>query len=720
MIPGLGFGGDGVGPEPLPGLPELAAPEALPLLPALPATQPLSLLEGLPDVAAPGLPGLPPPETLAGMPETVTTPVELSAAETLGLPPESDVTGAASQVQTALEGRKLARQRLASQAAAAAAETDEERRRAALEELANLQGESAIQDAAVADARAGLDEERAVAEAETGARVAQAQLEAQEQAARQIADASETAALRRQVVEEERRKLESQLAQDRASYRELLQRGPKQKPGWGMGLAMVLTEALRANRTRTEPNFAGVMEAFRRSAASEFQEEQGRRLAAIELTGDALRDSAAQLDAIRTGEGLQQTAILEEIQRDLDLRIQRARTPAEREQMVIARDAVVREREAAEQRARLEANERAQREAAARADLLLKQAQIEKTMSEAEKARIEAARKRGIGANVRRDPRLVDRQLAGLPAKTAEGVRESGVRLHGQILTNPDGSFVLATSKQVLERLQPKMAAAEAAVDLANQLLALRAKHGVEWLPGALASDARQTMESLAKDLQLQLKDAGELGALDKGSADFLNAMTGNIVGIADPTPRLKAIASSIETKTRAQLGATSNYRGRGDLFYHWQPPAPADAKKAADKAVRFNAPQNAFNVQTGTVLRSEERLGLLDDANELAQMTEGGRVKAQPGVISRLEVVTTFHDATVRAIDSELAAAEKAKNPRRVATLTKARAEEERFGDGVRARLAEAKRLQGQQERRAEQRAAARKQAETLQQARY
>lgn len=139
------------------------------------------------------------------------------------------------------------------------------------------------------------------------------------------------------------------------------------------------------------------------------------------------------------------------------------------------------------------------------------------------------------------------------------------------------------------------MGSVQNAVTLADDVNRMRAKHGANWTK---SSEGEQWMTSKAAILAMTLKDAYQLGALDKGSQDVINHMTGGdpsklsasdipllgglLGGAAGSKGKLDALVDALGTKAQTELRAVG-YRGE------WKPrrePATAPVTTETEKAV--------------------------------------------------------------------------------------------------------------------------------------
>jgi hypothetical protein len=101
------------------------------------------------------------------------------------------------------------------------------------------------------------------------------------------------------------------------------------------------------------------------------------------------------------------------------------------------------------------------------------------------------------------------------------------------------------------EKIYNVLSGTQTAVSTIDDIIDLRRKHGAKWLAETVAD---QAMKSKMAILALQVKEAFALGALDSGSIQYLDKMTGG-----DPTKiRVSDVTSMIEAAkgTEGSLGA--------------------------------------------------------------------------------------------------------------------------------------------------------------------
>lgn len=114
-------------------------------------------------------------------------------------------------------------------------------------------------------------------------------------------------------------------------------------------------------------------------------------------------------------------------------------------------------------------------------------------------------------------------------------------------------------------KLYSKVAAAQTGLTLIDEIKALRKANGPKW---TVTTAADQAIRSKLGILALQVKEAYQLGALDRGSSEYLDRITGgdatkittgDITGMLDAaigtTASLDALADALELKGRNDLG---------------------------------------------------------------------------------------------------------------------------------------------------------------------
>lgn len=164
-----------------------------------------------------------------------------------------------------------------------------------------------------------------------------------------------------------------------------------------------------------------------------------------------------------------------------------------------------------------------------------------------------AARRRGLELeNAQRSLAITAAQKAAAqsPAGGLEGLPE---KVRERAVMTPYGT-VLALDPKGAERLRESTVSVGTTLDLLRQLQAIRREKGAE----VLDRDTVEVAKSLAADLQLSLKESKRTGALDKGSQDVLDKLSGG-----DPTafrpgilPVLEKLSRRIEDGYRREVKA--------------------------------------------------------------------------------------------------------------------------------------------------------------------
>ena len=181
---------------------------------------------------------------------------------------------------------------------------------------------------------------------------------------------------------------------------------------------------------------------------------------------------------------------------------------------------------------------------------------------------------------------------------------------------------------------------AQSALRNINELQTLVSQHGTESLPG----QAKRRMQFLEKQIKLDLKDAGELGTWDKGSAEVLGEMIGDPtawnLGLGEVVEgvgtRLEEAKHMIRYKTEQRAKSLGLEYDRGAVG---EVPATSSdprvrpgfaAPDAADRGVRpavpqargvspsFQLPQSG-GVSLDEIRRAQQRVQALDQGVPLA-----------------------------------------------------------------------------------------------------
>jgi hypothetical protein len=164
------------------------------------------------------------------------------------------------------------------------------------------------------------------------------------------------------------------------------------------------------------------------------------------------------------------------------------------------------------------------------------------------------------------------------------------------------------------EKIAKQLSETQTALTIIDEMKLLRDKHGTEWLN----TPEGQSLTARGKLLELTVKDAFELGAIDKGSIEYLRSIAGGApdglylgqviegLGSKGPEGSLNALADALESKARNRLGAYSkdvnNFRFKRNVLT-----AKDKSEEAAISALRDKSPLEAA--------AGEKRTGVLGKA---------------------------------------------------------------------------------------------------------
>ncbi len=203
-------------------------------------------------------------------------------------------------------------------------------------------------------------------------------------------------------------------------------------------------------------------------------------------------------------------------------------------------------------------------------------------------------------------------------------------------MTKPDGSPLGRTPEQA-GKVSTMLASTQTAVELSDDIQRLRQKHGAKWFTTSEGTDFMQAKGGL---LDLTIKEAYQLGALDKGSQDYLDRITGGdaskitrgdimgMLGTSGPGAKLEAVAQSLEAKAQNELRA-AGYAGSWTAFRK----SKDDPKENTDEAALHKIEADQKVMDTGFTAGPGSRV-----AAAVAQMESGGNVPK-----STLQVLNSF-----------------------------------------------------------------------------
>lgn len=143
--------------------------------------------------------------------------------------------------------------------------------------------------------------------------------------------------------------------------------------------------------------------------------------------------------------------------------------------------------------------------------------------------------------------RMTDDQVLSLPEEKRKNLVKVG------------GKWTQAIDENSAKEARKIIGANDAMLSNLDKLIALREKYGSETLPGTVKAE----MQTIASSLQLALKEAKQLGTLDKGAERFLEKLVADPTSIGFVSDQYKALKATqnLETKSRLKsLGVdTSN-----------------------------------------------------------------------------------------------------------------------------------------------------------------
>lgn len=351
----------------------------------------------------------------------------------------------------------------------------------------------------------------------------------------------------------------------------------------------------------------------------------------------------------------------------------------------------------------------------------LKKLSARKTQAEIDKLQADAAlaaRKAAGGAGTKKKkvydvPAYADPELKEIYArdpKEAQRIQDGGIRdpFTGDYIRQPDGAFFVPSLEEG-KGLRDRMAKVSAASDLIEKIRALREEHGQE--VDLFKSAAGQAMKSSATNLMLVLKDAFQTGALDKGSVEILEQMTGgDQTAFRSALASIETVAENMESAVNSELKARG-YRGR----YKLPKVLAAPKRTAKDVSVVLDKP---YDPVSGTVIPATDRLAALDELRSLYVVGDGqgpmakkGRnVLATEGVLERGKKLLTESVKRREMLAEERERARQDGDNRKVQRLIKAFDEEQAFEAGLDKKLLEYEANLDEQRKADKQRAAAAK----------
>lgn len=131
-----------------------------------------------------------------------------------------------------------------------------------------------------------------------------------------------------------------------------------------------------------------------------------------------------------------------------------------------------------------------------------------------------------------------DAQVQQLPKE----IRERAVKIGGK--------YALALDDQSAKEARKIVGANDALIGGLDKLVALRQKYGAETIPGPVKSE----MQTIATSLQLAIKEAKQLGTLDKGAEKFMEKLVADPTSIGFVADQYKALKAQQMAETAQRL----------------------------------------------------------------------------------------------------------------------------------------------------------------------
>lgn len=114
------------------------------------------------------------------------------------------------------------------------------------------------------------------------------------------------------------------------------------------------------------------------------------------------------------------------------------------------------------------------------------------------------------------------------------------------------GKYVPALDESSAKEARKIVGANDAMVSNLDKLIALREKYGAEVVPSAVKAE----MSTIATSLQLAIKEAKQLGTLDKGAEKFMEKLVADPTSVGFVSDQYKALKSSQMRETASRLQA--------------------------------------------------------------------------------------------------------------------------------------------------------------------
>ncbi len=424
----------------------------------------------------------------------------------------------------------------------------------------SLQSVTAAQQEAGGRAESGMAriEERAIA-GQADARLAQAQ--EVEQGTRL---AQEQSLSRQAKLQEREDSARAQVEADQGKYRQLVDRGPKATAVVST-FASITSEIFRATLENRVADFGAIANQAWQRDRQAFSDERDAARASVQLSGNAVRDLAAQRDAVEAEEAAQKAALLEGAAQRAQLAIAQATTPMDKARAGMVYQGIQQQHEIATAKASAARFEQLQKAEKRQLDAEYKRAQITNLGAEAAKTEAERQKLARRGTGRRKVPSVLRQELAGFSPKDRAAIVKMGVKnpLTGKYIQS-GGAPILARNEKKATELEDVGIATKTAIDTLNKIKAIRREYGTgDWVSlGGVQGDAKAALTSWGADVMTQLNNAKGLGALDEGNVRIMEKMLGDSQGLWDNTTQLNAVIQGLEEgfndKVRGLTGSTT------------------------------------------------------------------------------------------------------------------------------------------------------------------
>lgn len=471
-------------------------------------------------------------------------------------------------------------------------------------------------------------------------------------------DLESKARIERADLEKNKQSAQLEVDRDRREYQQILKSGPDISKG--VGIAAVIGEILMAHAYRREPDMAKVQNQLMAFAKSRFDSKLAAKLDEVKQGEDKIGSLAEQQRVTEVETQKQIAAVWAELGEQLKNEELKATSDMQRVNLARARQEAQAQQALAQEKAidrQLERNIKITKE---RRENLKTAAELGKTEAEIGKIRSETQKKLSVGGTRRISviPPNLDPQLAPIYAqdkKAAKEIHQLGLRDPNtqRYIQNPDGNFPIANSDSEAKELRANIANTGNVVDLLDQAISLRLEHGYEPTSKYWSSDAGTSMQSISKQLLIELNKMKKLGALDAGSLEILEQITGgDLTGIKDPLAALRTLRQNSLNNLNKDMGTKSNFKGKYNI------PSPTQ-KASKDSKVLLRQSIDTYNPTTGLIGNYDSRKARIDDSfQKYIIANEGDRKRAVQNLKSDFK--KTDHDKVLEKIKTDIKKAEK------------------------------------------------------------